>query len=279
MLKKLMKHEWKNISKVGGIVLLVILGLTISGYLFLRFSPLIKLMESDDPTVGWIYMMVAIIGFFTYCIACCGATYGMIFYTGFRFYRTMYSEQGYLTHTLPVTSGQLLASKLLISGCWTVITYIAVVLSVFALFAGAINGSSDSVTIWAIFNDMAEGLRETGMPMVKIILYYLQALLLCPFVMAMQIFGCLTIGQLSKKHKVLVGILVYIGLLFVNYIISMVAQVISMVKLMSDMAMPNGLNMDYLFASSYVSLGVNYLAAIVLGIVSYRIIKNKLNLS
>lgn len=279
MLKKLMKHEWKNISKVGGIVLLVILGLTVSGYLFLRFSPLMTLLESDASSGGWIYMMAAIFGFFTYCIACCGATYGMIFYTGFRFYKTMYSEQGYLTHTLPVTPGQLLTSKLLVSGCWTVITYLAVVLSVFILFAGAINGHPDSVTIWDVLSEIFIGFQEVGMPLVKISLYYLQSLLICPFVMVMQIFGCLTVGQLSKKHKVLMGILVYIGLLFANYIITMIAQVISMVRLMSEMAMPNGLQMDYLFASSYVTLIVNYLAAIVLGIVSYRIVKNKLNLS
>lgn len=74
------------------------------------------------------------------------------------------------------------------------------------------------------------------------------------------------------------GILVYIGMLFVNYIITLIAQAVSMAKMMSDLA--NELfYMEYLFASSYVSLFVNYLEAIVLGIVSYRIVKNKLNLS
>lgn len=277
MLKKLIKHEWKNMSKVGGIVLLVILGLTIIGYLFLRFSPLVDLLGSETASVGWGYILVTIFGFSTYMIAYCGATYGIMFYAGFRFYKTMYSGQGYLTHTLPVTPGQLMTGKLLVSGCWLIIAYAAVFLSCILLVIGGMERAGMNLFSFPTLEEIRIGFEQVGFPLGKLLLFYLFSFLISPFAILMQIFGSFTIGQMSGKHKVLMGFLVYIGVLFGNYIITVIAQAILLVK--ASMLIDVEMSYDYMFASAYASLFSTFLSAIILGIVSYRILKNKLNLN
>ena len=40
-----------------------------------------------------------------------------------NFYKTLYSQQGYLSFTLPVTSGQLLAAKAIVAFLWIIVSY------------------------------------------------------------------------------------------------------------------------------------------------------------
>ena len=40
-----------------------------------------------------------------------------------NFYKTLYGQQGYLSFTLPVTSGQLLAAKAIVAFLWMIVSY------------------------------------------------------------------------------------------------------------------------------------------------------------
>jgi len=275
MLGKLLKHEWKSMLRVGSIALLVMLGLTVIGYLFLRFSSWVSMMENEALSENWLFSLVTIFGAIIYVMAYCGVCYGMMFYVGFRFYKSMYSGQGYLTHTLPVTPAQLLISKVLVSGVWLAITYLVMVLSCIILIMGAAGGDGMLEAwkeIFAIYD--ALGFFTWGN-----LLFVLFVCVTSPFVVVMQVFGSFTVGQLCAKHRVLMGFVVYIGTLFASYIVSMVAQVISLAGVSLNMANPNALSTGYLFAGTYASLFASYVTAIVLGILSYRILKNKLNLN
>lgn len=64
-------------------------------------------------------------------IICCLIAFALIvltiFYIIFDFFKSLYSPQGYLSFTLPVTSNQLLASKILVYGGWMVVSFLVFV--------------------------------------------------------------------------------------------------------------------------------------------------------
>lgn len=262
-------------------MLLLLLGLSVIGYLFLRFSPLGAMMDGSavlGEVESLVLMLVSLFGFMAYCMALSGVTYGILFYSGIRFYKTMYSGQGYLTHTLPVKTKELFISKLFVSGSWVFLIYLAVYASLIMLVMGWIQGCVPEVLSAAEFQELGQVLGEMGLTLGNSLFMLFLLVFVSPFSVVAQIFGCLTIGQLAKKHKVLSGILVYVGAMVVNYIVSMIGQGVVMVK--AILSETGEMTMDSLLAGTYnVSLLTNLVLAIVLIIIAYRIVKNKLNLS
>ena len=295
MLGKLMKHEWKNIYKVGCMMLLIIMTVTAIGCIVLQLPATTALFDaetnlSDMQRLGW--SMMGTLSLLVYVFMLVGATYGMFIFLGLRFYRTMYTDQGYLTNTLPVTSNQLLASKILVSGIWYMVIEIAVIVSVVALIASLLNGllaeelaSEGFRSIWDVlvyaFAELEPFYAEIGLDLVRYGITFLIVMLIGPFATMTVLFGSLTLGQLSKKHKGIMGIVAYLGVTFINMIASSIAQVINSIGFSkevirsqySDTVMELEMN-SALDVSSIVTLMV----AIILYIVSYQILSKKLNM-
>lgn len=292
MLGKLMKHEWKNINKVGGIMILLMAAVTAIGCIMLHLPGITALFSeggnlSEIELVGWILMGVMTLLIYIFMLI--GATYGMFIFLGVRFYRTMYTDQGYLTNTLPVTAHQLLISKMLVSGIWYFIIGIAVVVSILALFFSLFNGllrdtlAAEGYSIWGymgmLFSEMVEAYEEMGMNMTNVAVTMGIMMVVSPFATIVVLFGSLTLGQLSKKHKGLMGVLAYFGVVFVNMIISSIVQIVNSVRLsLAVMSDPYGeVTMDT--SGSYISsLIVVVVLAVVLYCTSHHILTKKLNM-
>ena len=60
---------------------------------------------------------------------------GITIYLAVHFYKTMYTDEGYLTHTLPVGGRELLWSKLIPMAAWSLLTMLVVVLAAVVLIA------------------------------------------------------------------------------------------------------------------------------------------------
>lgn len=290
MLGKLIKHEWKNIYKIGCIIVLVIAAVTAIGCIMLHIPAMTDLFSEENNLDDFqivMWSMMGIASMMLYIFMLVGATYGMYIFLGVRFYQTMYSKQGYLTHTLPVTAHQLLVSKLLISGIWSLIVTIAVFASVFALVISLLNGVFASVidlggfdSIWEILGiaieEMGEAFAAQGLNLTHYTITMILMLVVGPFFGLMILFGCLTLGQLSKKMKLFMGILAYLGVMLLNMIIGMVIQMISTinysVSMVSDGTVTN-MNGSY-----DASLIVTTAMAVMLYISSHYILTKKLNM-
>lgn len=284
MLGKLIKHEWKGTYKFGGIMVLTIFVLTLIGYLFLRYSAIGDVIQGEMELKPAEIMTLTISSLGTlilYYLALIGAMYGAMIYLGVRFYKTMYTDQGYLTHTLPVTPGQLLTSKIFVSGVWTLFVYLAVFASIFILLFGLFQGLLGAATMEGsleeALREMANVYREMGFDFVTfgIVLFFTG--LLSPFISMIQIFGALTIGQLSKKHKLMVGIFTYIGLIVLNYIVTMVVETVSMINSMFSAA--GEVSLGFMNTTYLASIVYSVLMSAVLVFVSHRILKKKLNMN
>ncbi len=292
MLKKLFKHEWKNVSKIGVIMLLATLAVTVLGCIMLQMPWMRDLYEGGDSlseaqSVGLTFMLI--ISMMLYIFMLVGLTYGILIYFGVNFYKTMYTDQGYLTHTLPVTPHQLLISKTLVAGIWYIFIALGVIVSVIALIlsfaAGAMapEGYSFGEAMSKVFAELKTIWDSEYMGvMIHYIIFMVLSVLLSPFCTMIMLFGGITIGQLSKKYKALMGILAYFGISIVNMIINSLLQMIFTIKMtVETMQEPNGLGevMETHMIGVYdTTLLVQVLMAVAIYFVSHYIISKKLNL-
>ena len=109
MLGKLMKYEWKNIWKAGTLMLLGMLVVTVIGCVVLRMPGGLVTEIADgnnmNATQSWFVLSSFVATLILYVIMLLASTWGMLIFLGIRFYRSMYTDEGYLSHTLPVTAG------------------------------------------------------------------------------------------------------------------------------------------------------------------------------
>lgn len=296
MLGKLMKYEWKNIWKAGTLMLLGMLVVTVIGCVVLRMpgGVVTGLLDNNDinATQSWFVLSSFVATLILYVIMLLASTWGMLIFLGIRFYRSMYTDEGYLSHTLPVTANQLFLSKVLVSGVWYLFITIGIGISVVALIVslmtGLLNiGELSSVltqyngNIWEFLADAFYELGRTYEEEMGInLLHYGITLLLTyvagPFITMVTLFGALTIGQLSSKHKGLMGILAYAGLTILSPIIGSTVQ--SAFMFGANVAnSASGITVSTNSAYDINVITSLLIAAIMYG-VSYYIMNRKLNL-
>lgn len=95
MLGKLIKHEWRAVWKVPGFVNLFLLLYTFAGILSLHSS----IWESDNKIIETLLILAT----FFYFISIIVISFIVMVYITVRFFKNIYTDEGYLMHTLPVS--------------------------------------------------------------------------------------------------------------------------------------------------------------------------------
>lgn len=273
MLGKLLKHEWKSVWKIPAILLGVLLGVSVfAGSTF--FAPV---WNSELNGLGILAMLV----WMMYYFAIIGVSIGVTLYLAIHFYKTMFTDEGYLTHTLPVTSHALLISKILPMMAWQMLATVAILVSV-AIFGNmailALN--SDGLTFREIYGQIFEVLAEEGffgnMSLIGFITSMLCAFLAGIVSGAMMIVGSVSIGQMVGKHKVLGSIGAYFAINTVVQIISSIVFVPVVVFKVSN-EMPESV-FDVLTPCYFGMSVLAILVSVGLYFLSEYLIRRKLNL-
>lgn len=209
-----MKHEFKSTAKVMSAVYLVTIVVTLLEMIVVSFD----ILKSGEHIIGsflivtsTIFYILSIVG--TYIVTC-------IFLT-IRFYKTMYSLQGYLTHTLPVSPVATFHIKLFVSLIWMLLTTIVCILSVFSVLCAA--GGSEFIgqlTRSYIWQDIESAFQfaglSTGGGITLLILYPIA----CCLSFLLFVFTSCSIGQLFEQYKIAASVVAGIVLHFLQGIIS-----------------------------------------------------------
>ncbi len=139
-----MKYEWKNIWRAGTLMLLGMFVVTVIGCVVLRMPGglVTEIADGNDINAAqsWFVVSSFVATLILYVIMLLASTWGMLIFLGIRFYRSMYTDEGYLSHTLPVTANQLFLSKVLVSGVWYLFITIGIGISVMALVVSLMTG-------------------------------------------------------------------------------------------------------------------------------------------
>lgn len=287
MLGKLFKHEWKCTWKVGGMMLLGLVLVSFFGWFSFQ-APMWRAVADPGHYSGIsVWDLLSFGTLFMYIIMLIGLNYGIIIYMGVRFYKTMYTDEGYLTHTLPVSKHQILVSKILNSGLWTILMMIGIELSVVILVLSMIGAFIPEGYTWAdLWREiepelgyMNEMFRDIiGMSMNGYFWMMLVFSLISPFCSMIILFGAISIGQLFTKHRVLMAIVSYVGIMIVANIITSTVQSIFSVNQMSRSVSDNVLVGGYVNMSVWLSMTFSIVEAAILYFVSYYVTTRKLNM-
>lgn len=205
MLKKLLKYDFKAVLKYWWIVALSTVALSFLG----GWSISIFTNEKDLPVVLYVVAtlvaIVSILGVIAFSIL----TIILIFS---RFYKNFFTDEGYLTFTLPVKRGQLLNSKLIVSVVMGVMTGLILLVDlVIALSIGIPEFFLDA-EFWSELwkHVIAPFFKETGAYSVVFIIEAIVLMLLSVVLSSLFVFCCITIASIiAKKAKIITAIAIY----------------------------------------------------------------------
>ena len=224
MFKKLLKYDMKSIVNVWWILAISVFGASFVGAFILRFlvevMPTAKGIETLFCIVGMLMLILLIIGITASVVV----TEVLVYY---RFYKNFFTDEGYLTFTLPVSRKMLFLSKTANAVIWMGAHGLLLVLcgAVFALFGFPSENGLINLEVFEWIGKTIGDVWATVGPWM--LLYLLQglAILLCAMVFsASLIHFCITTGAvIAKKAKLLAAIGIYY---LVNMIISSASQIL-----------------------------------------------------
>ncbi len=270
MLKKLFVHEWKDSWRLVAIMNLIVVALTLIGCFFLNNEAwnAVDKNEFVALTVG-LYMM-----FFIASIVALSMVVAFYFYI--RFYKNLYTDQGYLMHTLPVTPVQLIWSKTFVALIWMIISAVVMVGSVIGLVCAAIP-DADMAEFWMELKDALMMIEFDGRAVLLVVLYILN-ILVGQITSVFMGYAAISIGQTFKKQKILGAIGVYIGIyMLIQTVSSYLTMFITM--FMDPYTVESNIDILNFYLIFMVIL---LLASALLGtgfyFITHYMMKNKLNL-
>lgn len=210
MFAKLLKNEWRASRKTIGLLCAVIL---ISGLLIGSASlGLFYMAENTQTNALFVLLTILLVVCVVAVALSCAAS---VFYALWRFYRSRFTEEGYLTYTLPVNHHQLLLSGILVSVWDILLTTLAAFGAVFlalAVASLALPWQELGKADWAMFwSSLGQALQELVPHLGEILGVLLMLLLMC-LSQLMLLMLAVTIGAMAaKKHPILMAVMVYYG--------------------------------------------------------------------
>ena len=228
MFAKLLKHEWKSSSGILGILSLAALGVGVLGGVILRIITGMEMRQDAELALEVVLSMTMMLLILS-LIAYAAAVEIILLY---RFYKRKFTDEGYLTFTLPVSSHQIFLSSFLNIAAWMIISILVVLVSLSIMFLFGIDWSRASTVMgnpsdfWEVYTDVY-GNELTAW---NIILGLISSLMsfLSGIVTPM---CCLTIGSVvAKKHKILMAFAIGYGVSMVSGMVSGVLSAVSMLS-------------------------------------------------
>lgn len=228
MLGKLLKYEWRGLRLPFLIMLIVLAGTTtLTCGVILTINP-----KFDETIVG--YSLIALmISIFLYYFGLIGCSLGTLLIVVIRFYKTCYTDQGYLTHTLPVSTKQVLNTKILAAIATNLCMIVAIVISIFIIIQVGLHHIFSFVPEYVeytytqfyrefieVFSDAFHDFEdEFGISFGLYFAYLLMYGLISLIANIITVFGCVSLGQLFTKHRIVGAIAAYFIVQFILQIL------------------------------------------------------------
>lgn len=271
MLGKLIKHEFIATWKI--FLLLNIVAVVAGGFAGIVCANVPNLEHAPDALaillsmglIGYIFLLVAI------AVLCTA-------YLVVRYYRSLYTSEGYLTFTLPATTTEILSAKMLVSFIWDLITTICIGISVglFMLGLSTLMARTGGYTFGEFFGEIFEFAYDTfGFEQGIVAAGYIAESMFSMILTMMTFFFAISLGQLWQQHKILGSVIFYFVIRFVTGIITAFINVgtgtFSLLFTAGDSA-------DFLARNMWLSLGLSVVLSIVMYFGCIFVTDRKLNL-
>jgi len=268
MVKKLFKHEYLAWLRI----MPVIWGIT------LVIAALLRLVVALENTSAY-YGIVLGSGIFMFVVALIATLATPTIFSIVRFYRNMFSGEGYLTNTLPVTTANHLWAKVLTAVSFNIASLVVCILAVVIASAGDVLAEIVKAIAYLI-NMIPE--KYVGHINGWVAEYSL-LMLVSVFSSHFMFYFCICIGQLSKKNRILVAVGVYFAIYSVTQILSTVVTVL--IAMIGDQGLLDPI-LNWVEKNPETTVHVAFLGlllimsivALVYYFICHHIIRKKLNL-
>ena len=214
MVKKLFKHEflaWLRIMPICYSIPLVAAA----------FNRIIQLFESDS-----IYYDLIITGATALCmvtlLVCIAAP---IVFGVTRFYKNLFSGEGYLSFSLPVTTDNHLWAKVLTAVCFSVLSVLMTMLSLMIVTSGDLFSAIYEAIQYVVGRIPKEAAGHMAAYCVELTL----TSLVTAFETYLMYYTCICIGQLFRKNRILAAVGVYFGFYVISQVSSTAMSVMFMI--------------------------------------------------
>ncbi len=265
MLKKLVKYEFQATSRM--MLLLYAALFVISGVARLAIG---NMKWNRGPMYLNAGASVLVVGL--YALLICAVVVGTFIMIVYRFYKNLLLGEGYLMNTLPVKSWQHITAKLVTGVVWTLLSIVAVMLSV-TLLVGT--------EIFDILHQINLSSWLSGMGARGVYVFVMAVILILVVITAnvLQFYASLSIGQTQDKYKIVISVAVYVAM-------SILFEIIAALLLWSGVNVADHSLMDLawgnfqMIESVEITVAVVYQIAkcVILFVISNYFLKNKLNL-
>lgn len=204
MVKKLFKHEFLAALRLWLPMQVILLAVAL-------FGRLIQFFEADTQAYRIVFGSATVI----YVIALFAAVMLTLIFGIVRFYKNLFSCEGYLSFTLPITPTQHIMAKTLVAGASMVGTILVAFLSFMLFTAGEVFAEVMKAAGYLIKLFTKEfGVGNT-------IAYVIEGIaLIAIYILMMYLlyYACIALGQTFKKNRVVGAVGVY----FIYYAITQV---------------------------------------------------------
>lgn len=264
MFAKLLKYEWKATGGLLGILSAAALGVALAAALTMKY--LVRLMENamsaNDASFALMTPMMILLFFLILAIVAYVVVVQILLLH--RFYKHKFTDEGYLTFTLPVSAHQIFLSSLSNMLIWSLISMAVVAVSVLLIM---LIGLPEPIT---------STMPDSDIFLDQDAAYWILSFIRQPVAWVsgyVMVMACITIGAvLAKKHKILTAIGIYYGFSMVTgFATSILSATATMMSYQSVEMM-----------DVYLMMGMEILLQICLGIGAYFLsvflMKRKLNL-
>lgn len=280
MLGKLLKYEWKGLWSPFLIMLIVLGGTTA-----LTCGVILTINPKYDEVVTGFSMLALVLSVFLYYFGLIGCTLGTTLIIVIRFYKTCYTDQGYLTHTLPVSSTQILNAKIIAAILTDLLMLLAIAASILIILQVALHHISslmpgDYREFSREFSSMLYAFEdELGISFGAYIAYFVIYFIIAALANIVTLFGCVSLGQLYAKHRVAGAIIAYFAMQFVMQILGYVCSIPMYTRMIFTASTDSDITAFSLISPSMnLTLLLTVLIAVGMYFVSLHMMTKKLNL-
>ena len=226
MFAKLLKYEWRATRGFLGLLSLICLSAALVGGLSMRYLVWVSELDTQED-VAIVLSVLTMIFAFIAIVICCVA---MELYAVWRFYKSRFTDEGYLTFTLPVTTHQILLSGFVNCLLGVLSSLVALGISYLVLLLLGFSALDNFFpSLWEVLPLAMENLwrlfsGETGTFLGLFLLEIVTGTFSGVLTMMLSVtIGCI----LAKKHKVVVSVAVYFG---ISMAISMITSVLGAIQ-------------------------------------------------
>ena len=274
MLSKLLKHEWKTLWKMPTLMIgILMITAVLAGSVFA-----LPIWESEWIGLPLSGIMIILLFYFAMIVVSVGITV----YVAVRFYKSMYTDEGYLTHTLPVTVHQLLQSKLIVMSAWSAIAVLAILVSlaVFGFMTITFVMPAEGYNWADFFLELNELLNSSVMSGWQGFVISLTAMMLVGCISSSVIMtSAITIGQMVRKHRVLGAIGAYFAIITIIQMIASAFMIPFMVRFVKHIEEYEEMGIFSVYTPIYSVMTVVYvITAVGLYFLSIHLVKKQLEL-